>query len=306
MLYLPERFMTEAAPPLISLLICTRNRAPALGRCLEAVQTELARAPEISIEIVLVDNGSSDNTKLVIENWMQQCGRPVRSVFEPRAGLSRARNAGLAVARGSILAFTDDDCCLGEGYFAALAECYSPFKGAVVIGGLIELGDQSDLAMSIKTDPRVSVFDGRDPGTFIAGCNMTFSRAAWIALGPIDERLGAGTPLQAAEDTDYVYRAFLAKIPVVYNPAFSVKHFHGRRTLADARRLQHAYSVGAGALGAKYPDAVFARQFRWNVKNALLEMMGGVRALKPNLGLTSWRMAWGNVIGAVRYRRSVQ
>ena len=298
--------MTQPAPPLISLLICTRDRARALGRCLEAVQTELARAPEISIEVVLVDNGSSDDTKLVIEKWMQQCGRPVRSVFEPRPGLSRARNAGLAVARGSILAFTDDDCCLGEGYFAALCECYSAFKGAVVIGGRIELGDQADLAMCIKTDASVSIFDGSDPGTFVAGCNMTFSRDAWIALGPIDERLGAGTPLEAAEDTDYVYRAFLANIPVVYNPALSVKHFHGRRTSEDARKLQHAYSVGAGALSAKYPDAVFARQFSWNVKNALLEMIGGVRALKPKFGLTSWRMAWGNVIGAARYRRLVQ
>jgi glycosyltransferase involved in cell wall biosynthesis len=298
--------MTEPTAPRISLIICTRNRAQALSKCLEAVQTEVERASALSVEIILVDNGSSDDTRLVIENWVQRCRRSVNTIFEPRAGLSRARNTGLAVAQGSILAFTDDDCRLGEGYFAALAECHAAFMGPVVIGGRIDLGDQDDLPMSIKTDPNVGVFDGRDPGTFLAGCNMTFNRDAWVKLGPIDERLGAGTPLQAGEDTDYVYRAYLMGIPVIYNPAFSVKHFHGRRTEEDARKLQHAYSVGAGALAAKYPRAVFARQFRWNVKNAFAEMFGGLRKLKPKLGLTWWRMAWGNAVGAAKYWRLSQ
>ena len=91
----------------ISLILCTRDRAGALKGALDAVAAlDFAG----TWEVVLVDNGSSDTTKAVIEDFAKKVAFPVRYVHQPIKGLSNARNAGLAAARGAIIAFTDDDC----------------------------------------------------------------------------------------------------------------------------------------------------------------------------------------------------
>uniref|UniRef100_UPI00286E8B15 glycosyltransferase family 2 protein n=1 Tax=Sandarakinorhabdus sp. TaxID=1916663 RepID=UPI00286E8B15 len=91
----------------ISLIICTRNRAGPLGRCLAAVA---GIVHDGDWELVIVDNGSTDATAAVVADFAAQAGFRVVQVHQPVPGLSNARNAGVAAATGELILFTDDDC----------------------------------------------------------------------------------------------------------------------------------------------------------------------------------------------------
>lgn len=237
----------------LSLIICTRNRASQLGRCLQAVARAARSASDVPFELVLVDNGSTDETKAVLDDWRASQSFRVKIIDEPRPGLSRARNAGLAVADHSIIAMTDDDCEIDTHYIRDLMAAFARDKGPTVRGGRVELGDPEDLPISIKTEARAREFrHGMRPGGFFMGANMAFSRAVYETIGPFDERFGAGARYIAAEDTDYIMRACQAKIPIYFDPSFSVKHFHGRRDDQIVVKLIEGYNLGDGALYAKH------------------------------------------------------
>jgi glycosyltransferase involved in cell wall biosynthesis len=88
----------------ISVVISSYNRCAILPEALESILNQ--HAAELKFEVIVVDNNSTDRTREVIESY---AGRNVRYVFEPKQGPSHGRNAGIAQARGKIIAFTDDD-----------------------------------------------------------------------------------------------------------------------------------------------------------------------------------------------------
>src|SRR5271166_4436440 len=87
----------------VSVVICTRNRASQLAATLRSL-TRL-RHPD-PWELVIVDNGSNDETQDVIKNYEKSL--LLKTVVEPQEGLGRARNRGWAMSQGDIVAFTDD------------------------------------------------------------------------------------------------------------------------------------------------------------------------------------------------------
>lgn len=287
----------------VSVVICTRNRAASLVATLEALQAAAARVPHISLEVIVVDNGSTDDTSATLKAWADGAAIKVRTLFEPRLGLAIARNAGVCASSGDIILFTDDDCCLHESYFETLLEIYAESQGPRIIGGRVLLGDLRDLPVTIKEDAEPAEFDGVGAGGFLLGCNMTMTRSAWQLIGKMDERLGAGTRYRSAEDTDYIYRAYVAGIPVSYRPELIVSHFHGRRSLAEVTRLFQGYNIGNGALYAKYFATPFMRQLRWDFHNALSETLGKA-SFKPELGLTYRSMVASNLCGMMLYWRN--
>lgn len=88
-------------PVLVSVLIPTYNRAYILKTVLESVFAQTYRP----IEVVVVDDGSTDDTRAVVEKF----GSEISYIYQKNAGLASARNAGLAVARGEFIAFEDSD-----------------------------------------------------------------------------------------------------------------------------------------------------------------------------------------------------
>jgi glycosyltransferase involved in cell wall biosynthesis len=90
----------------LTIVIPTYNRASRLPSSLRAVANQCA---DIDYEVVVVDNNSTDDTRDVVDSWRRLSGSPVHYIFEPRQGVSYARNTGIAAARGSLVAFTDDD-----------------------------------------------------------------------------------------------------------------------------------------------------------------------------------------------------
>src|ERR1035441_3219398 len=92
----------------ITVLLCTFNRCQSLSTALDSVIAQVL--PESADwDVLVVDNNSSDQTRAVVEDFRRRYPGRIRYLFEPRQGLSRARNAGIRAARGEIIAFIDDD-----------------------------------------------------------------------------------------------------------------------------------------------------------------------------------------------------
>jgi glycosyltransferase involved in cell wall biosynthesis len=241
----------------LSVLVCTRNRSHAIIPCLHSIAQSLANAAPLDAEIVIVDNGSTDNTAEIIKAWAGVNKFPMQFLFEPRAGKSRAVNRALQSARGDLLAFTDDDCRLAPDYIKTALKYDAADAELVFRGGHVALGDPSDYPISItwRQEPRrwhVKKHRNRQLGGAFMGANMMMRRALVDQLGPFDERFGPGSNIPAGDETDYMYRAYAAGIMLEFAPDLIVHHHHGRKTIADARNIQRNYWIAAGAVLAKH------------------------------------------------------
>ena len=120
----------------LSVIICTRNRAHTLGECLASVVAALQACGD-GVEIVVVDNGSSDDTAARLADFTASCPLPVQVIREPQPGLSRARNAGIRAAKGHLLAFTDDDCRPAPDCFQVMLRHAASDTAPVLRGGRV-------------------------------------------------------------------------------------------------------------------------------------------------------------------------
>jgi glycosyltransferase involved in cell wall biosynthesis len=292
-----------------TILVCTRNRAQALGPCLDAIAGAIAAVPQASVELVVVDNGSTDATPQVLRDWADRTSAPVRIIREERPGLSIARNTGVRAAAGRLIIFTDDDCRPAQDYLVdVFAHDRADGDQLVLRGGRVELGDPADLPFTILTGREARRFHkdtapvrGEHLGGLILGANMVCRRAVFEKIGLFDERFGAGGPLRAGEDSDFMFRAYLAGIAIEYVPDMVIRHFHGRRESADIQRLIGAYDEAEGSIYLKFwrRDPALVRQFFWDVSNSLKEARG--KAPQLEFGHTHRAKVASNLKGALRY-----
>lgn len=118
----------------ISVIICTRNRARQLSNVLDSVAA-LTVPAGLAWELIVVDNGSSDNTRDVVQSYASTL--PIRYVLESTAGLSNARNRGVQEAQGAYICWTDDDVELDRDWLDAYREAFLRHPDGAVFGGKI-------------------------------------------------------------------------------------------------------------------------------------------------------------------------
>ncbi len=241
----------NASPPSVSVLVCTRNRPEALERCLAS----LTRLDPAADEILVVDNAPSNpRARDVVKGFPGVLWIP-----ELKPGLSRARNAGLRMARRDILAWTDDDVTAHPGWVGALRKTLSdPALSAVtglVLAGELETAAQVHFERDrggLQRGFRAFTMDAdffdrtRDIGSPVwqagAGANMAFRREVFERLGPFDERLGAGA-WGCSEDSEFLYRMLAAGMSIRYEPAAVVWHHH-RATGKELQAQMEDYMRG--------------------------------------------------------------
>jgi hypothetical protein len=115
----------------ITVGIITRNRAADLREALASLEG-LRRRPD---EVVVVDNGSTDDTRAVIESFADRL--PVRYVLVPEPSIPRARNAVIEHARHEVIAFTDDDCAVGREWLTAVERGFMRARNVGIVGGWV-------------------------------------------------------------------------------------------------------------------------------------------------------------------------
>lgn len=127
---------SKSFTPSVSIIVCTYARARMVERALRALE-HLDGIDEA--ETIVVDNNSPDDTAQTVA----QCSRDlagavhIRYVFEPRQGLSAARNAGIAASRAPIVAFLDDDAVPGDRWLRSIIDAFEQIPEAAAIGGII-------------------------------------------------------------------------------------------------------------------------------------------------------------------------
>jgi glycosyltransferase involved in cell wall biosynthesis len=227
----------------LSLVICTRDRASQLADTLRSL-TKL-QYPALW-ELVIVDNGSKDETQDVIKNFSKTL--LLKTVIEPQAGLGRARNRGWTIAQGEIVAFTDDDCYPARDFLSSVVRSFEEERLLGFIGGRILLHDPGDYPITIQEKAsRQVILPGEFlPADLIQGANFAFRRTALESVGGFDQRFGSGTPFPC-EDADVMARMLARGWPGAYDPRLLVYHHHRRRTKKEAFQLMRQYDRGRGA-----------------------------------------------------------
>ncbi|MFC6594784.1 glycosyltransferase family 2 protein [Kitasatospora paranensis] len=281
------RARARADRPTVTVVICTRNRPRALRRCLDS----LLRTDYPDVEVLVVDNAPLDDTtrELVRTRYRDQ----VRYLREPVPGLARARNTGLAAARGEICAFADDDLVIDSHWVAALAEAFEADDRTGCVTGLVmpaELDTAAQLALeryggysrgfaarswSLREppdDPLVRYSVGR----FGSGANMAFRTAMLRSIGGFDPATGAGTPARGGEELLAFFSVLNGGHDITYQPDAIVWHCHPRTEEALTRQIFN-FGVGFGA----YLTAAVSRR-----PDVLADLVRRVP-----LGLWRWQVA---------------
>jgi len=218
--------------PDASLIIATHNRARELSDCLAALAWQ--SQPE-QFEVIVVDNGSHDQTQEVIA---AHASDRLRGVFVADPNRAKARNAGIAQARGRIVIFCDDDTIAPNNFVAEhLRAHHDSARPAVVSGPIVNVPDKDHLvAPAARHYSRA----------FFCTCNVSVPKADLEAVGGFDERYD----LYGWEDTDVGLRLRSRDLARVFAWPAYIYHVKPPRAVTLERR--RALAVEKGTMAARF------------------------------------------------------
>jgi GT2 family glycosyltransferase len=245
----------RAYRPEISVLIPTRNRAHYLPDCLRSLSEQ---TDDPDLEVVVVDNGSSDGTAGVLAQWSSFDSR-IRSIYEPRPGRSVALNTGIRVASGRMLLFTDDDVIVQPGWIGIYREFFGSHGDArILVGGPI-LNVPLDLQpwpswLGVVPPSAVgSLHHGHDvrplePNESLWGANMAARRELFRHVGGWEESLGVKAEERGTfEDLEIQNRVRAAGGTIWYLPGAEIHHRLDRAKVTPRSVLFRAFHGGLSA-----------------------------------------------------------
>jgi glucosyl-dolichyl phosphate glucuronosyltransferase len=206
----------------VSILIPTRNRASSLKRLLDSLECS-SYLEEISVEIIVINNHSTDATSQVLrEALFQQRRFPIRVLEQFKLGKSWALNLGIGQATGSLLLVLDDDVsvhqsCIAEHVAAYKKNIFDAVQGKV-LAGLDPEGKSANI--SRLREYNIPIVDHGDASCEIrgfTGTNISLKREIFERVGLFDTRLGPGAS-GFSEDTEYSKRIRQAGLKIGYAP----------------------------------------------------------------------------------------
>ena len=233
-----------------TIAIPTLDRPKALSRCLDAV----LNGKVFPAEVLIINQGQYDVAEQVISQARLNCPVPLIHCPQAQKGLSAARNLATEQAHCQIIAFTDDDCVPSSDWLAQIERTMTSSPACDgVTGSILPLGDDASglFPISIRATLKRTTFQGRAlPWHVGSGGNFAIKRDWLLRIGGYDERLGAGSPGKAAEDTDLFYRLLQAGAIIHYEPEAVI--YHERQDVTRLTRSFWNYSHGIGAFTAKH------------------------------------------------------
>jgi glucosyl-dolichyl phosphate glucuronosyltransferase len=217
--------------PTLTIAVCTYNRATLLPRALDSICKQTNGRSDL--EILVVDNGSTDRTREVVAS-LQTKDSSLRYVVEPIAGIAYARNRAMQEARGEYLAFLDDDAWADCGWIENLLQAIKSVRPVpeCVVGpvSLVWEGSRPDWFPPRFESLLCSYDMGATPhflcaGGYLLTTNSLFHRETLLSLGGMRTDLGHKRgALIGGEDND-IFNRFLANgHRVYYEPQARVFH----------------------------------------------------------------------------------
>lgn len=214
----------------VSVIICTRNRASALRQTLDGFE-RIHVPPNWKAEVLIVDNGSTNETEAVVHSLRFSHMKP-HYVHESKSGLSNARNAGLSLAQGEIILFTDDDVIPAIDWLERLATPLLEQQCDAIVGR-VELAEHLQrawmrpvhklwLAAPLMADKQQLE---------LIGASMGFRRCVFERVPAFDPELGPGA-LGFGEESLFSRQLIEAGYRLGQAPdAVAIHHFEPSRLL---------------------------------------------------------------------------
>lgn len=317
-----ERFLADA--PFVSIIIPTHDRPEQLEACLRS----LISLSYPQYEIIVVDNAPSTSTTADIVGLLSQTVSYIRYVREDRTGPSWARNRGIMIARGSILAFTDDDVVVDPYWLANLVRGFGVAEDVACVTGLV-------LPMELETPAQFlfeaycgftrgftqRIFDLKEnhpnlplhpyiAGRFGTGASMAFTASFIRSVGGFDPALGGAGPVRCSQDIAAFFQVLTHGDRLVYEPSSLLYHLH-RRDYIHLQKQIYNYSVGFPAYLTKSlvdnPPLVFdfirklPYAFFYLLRSQLLKQSKGAVFYPRELRIIEWK---GRLYGTFAYLQS--
>lgn len=228
--------------PFFTVVVPTHRRIARLRACLDALAD--LDYPTDRFEVIVVNDGSEGLSADQLDSLRARM--QVTSIDQAWAGPAAARNTGVSRARGTYVAFTDDDCTPARDWLRVLESCVQEHPGAL-IGGRAVNGLHDDLYASASQMLLDYVYEYYQGGTargprFFTSNNMCAPRAALGDAGGFDDSF----MLAAGEDREFCDRWSASGRPLVYEPNAIVLHRHSM-TLRSFTRQHLNYGRGARA-----------------------------------------------------------
>jgi GT2 family glycosyltransferase len=231
----------------VSIIVCTKDRSADLKDMLAHLSR--ARVPNSwRVELVVVDNGSTDDTKAVAMG-AELPNLALRYVYEPRRGKAHGLTAGIEASTGRALLMTDDDVHVPANWIEDMCRPLLSGEADAVQGGIrIAKHLERPWLTGVLRYWVAAVEDPAYPPEGLVGANMAVSRTALEAVGPLDTRLGPGAA-GFYEDTVLGWRMEKAGYRKLFLPAVAVEHHfqEDRLTIAafmaSARRMATARAI---------------------------------------------------------------
>jgi GT2 family glycosyltransferase len=232
-------FPAGIAWPRVSVVVCSHNGARTIRDTLEG----LDRLEYPDYEVIVVDDGSTDATAAIASEY------DVRLIGTENRGLASARNTGLEMATGEIVAYTDDDARPDPHWLTYLAAAFLRTDHACVGGPNIAPAGDGSIADCVANAPGgpVHVLLDDELADHVPGCNSAFRRDRLRAIGGYDPRYRA-----AGDDVDVCWRLQERGWTVGFSPAAMVWH-HRRNSVKTYWKQQQGYGKAEALLEAKWP-----------------------------------------------------
>jgi GT2 family glycosyltransferase len=239
---------------MVSIIIPHLNQPTFLERCLASLAPQIAA--QKNVEVIVVDNGSKQLPVEVLNRYAW-----ARLEQEKEAGPGPARNTGIAVSHGQLLAFIDADCVAHADWLRCLSEIFSANPTFEVLGGDVRIG-LVDASRPTMLEAYESVFAYRQAEyiskyRFSGTGNLAMRRPSYFKVGPF---AGIGV----AEDREWGRRATKAGVVIHYVPEMIVYH-PARQTFGELRKkwdrhISHDFNEKAAGIGGrlKWVALIFA------------------------------------------------
>lgn len=236
----------------ITVAICTWNRAALLDQTLQGLR-QLKIPPDVSWELIVVNNNSTDNTDDIIEK--HRLDLPLVKIFEPQQGLSNARNAAVDHAQGQYILWTDDDVLVDSQWVSAYLDAFKRWPDAAVFGGKVLpwFESQPPKWLSDNIDWLGGFYALRDfgdqelvlaAGNYPYGANIAFLTSA-LKQHRFNPNLGRkGKILSGGEEIEIIRKIREQRPLIIWVSESTVKHWLPRSRMTLKYLKDYHYNQG--------------------------------------------------------------
>lgn len=262
----------------VSAVVPTRNRWAHVVACAKTILANTGLR-----ELLIVDQSDGRETEQALHAIDDSRLRYVRT---PTRGVAWARNIGIDLSLGELIAFTDDDCRVAPDWIASLTNVFSADPDASIVCGRVRVPDELlPLGFTESFEPHQREWVGRYPrfgADWGITANLSVRRSVVAQIGKFDVMLGAGAPLRSGGEPDFLFRALRSGAKVVNAREVEVDHLGVRAPGKESSILMRGYGTGTGAalfkhvrLGDTDAMRVYAGFLAANVKRIVTSLARG-------------------------------